>query len=512
MGELKMTNYHCADCKEAFCPVQCFQGYHDKYGINCFGKMSQEEVKHDSELEAHKLEHLPEKKEGPKKRCKYCWGNNLDAKKMTANFCQECEVYLCLGQCFDEYHSQLGIPLKNSLAGENGSQEESQNEIQNESMTADLNCDEPESREDQNMVPEVQIDDVSNSNESSEHNENEAVEETNLIEGVKHFRCKYCSISGEKITMTKYHCGGCKISLCKFPCFNLYHKEAELQCHQRDYVPVELKSDENLRLRLEKKKLEARNKGLRKKFESDLKKAIEKEEKYEKKEKQRREKAKRDKLNDKKKLKERAKKWNNRLKMYKEKLASAREQVKVKNATLKTVRKRLAVEKSLVFIMRRKLNKAKSNKQLPGMIKKGIKEFLLSHKLTPAQVRVMMKPNQKRARCSRDDILNNLYLRSIAPRAYEYLRKNGPLYLPSRQTMERWLDGMMTCKNGFNEDAIRVQRLKLEASDNPLYKHAQIVFDEIHLKESIELDRKEQKVVGPHKKLQTVMIRGSASD
>ena len=36
------------------------------------------------------------------------------------------------------------------------------------------------------MVPEVQIDDVSNSNELSEPNENEAVEENNLIEGVKH--------------------------------------------------------------------------------------------------------------------------------------------------------------------------------------------------------------------------------------------------------------------------------------------------------------------------------------
>ena len=212
-------------------------------------------------------------------------------------------------------------------------------------------------------------------------------------------------------------------------------------------------------------------------------------------------------------MKEKEKKWNKKYEGLKKKLASAREQVKVKNATLKTIRKRLAVEKSLVFIMRRKLNKAKSNKHVPGMIKKGIKEFLLSHKMTPAQVRVLMKPSQKRARCSRDDILNNLYLRSIAPRAYEYLRKNGPLYLPSRQTMERWLDGMMKCKNGFNEDAIRVQRMKLEASDNRrLYKHAQLVFDEIHLKESIELDRKNQQVVGPHKKLQTVMIRGIASD
>ena len=78
--------------------------------------------------------------------------------------------------------------------------------------------------------------------------------------------------------------------------------------------------------------------------------------------------------------------------------------------------------------------------------------------------------------------------------------------------MERWLDGMMICKSGFNEDAIKVQRLKLEASEHPLYKFAQIVFDEIHIKESIELDRKNQEIIGPYKKLQTVMIRGLACD
>ena len=71
---------------------------------------------------------------------------------------------------------------------------------------------------------------------------------------------------------------------------------------------------------------------------------------------------------------------------------------------------------------------------------------------------------------------------------------------------------MMQCKNGFNEDAIKVQRLKLEASENPLYKFSQIVFDEIHIKESIELDRKNQEVIGPCKSLQTVMIRGLACD
>ena len=173
--------------------------------------------------------------------------------------------------------------------------------------------------------------------------------------------------------------------------------------------------------------------------------------------------------------------------------------------------KRLAVKRSLISILEKKLKNVTSNKQLPKLLKQGIQEFLLSKNFTKAQVKVLMN-KQKRARFSREDILNNLYIRSISPRAYEYLRKFGPLLIPSRNTMERWLNGMMECKNGFNEDAIKVQRLKLEASENPLYKFSQIVFDEVHIKESIELDRKNQEVIGPCKSLQTVMIRGLACD
>ena len=44
-----------------------------------------------------------------------------------------------------------------------------------------------------------------------------------------------------------------------------------------------------------------------------------------------------------------------------------------------------------------------------------------------------------------------------------------------------------------------------------LFKHSMIVFDEIDVKRTIEMDKKNQKIVGPYKKMQTVMIRGLAS-
>ena len=103
----------------------------------------------------------------------------------------------------------------------------------------------------------------------SKSNEKKVEENSNLIEGTENFRCKYCCTSTEGYkgwVMTKHKCGGCKASLCKFPCFNLYHEEASLKCHQNNYVPMEMKSNENARNCIENAKLKARNKRLREKI------------------------------------------------------------------------------------------------------------------------------------------------------------------------------------------------------------------------------------------------------
>ena len=48
-------------------------------------------------------------------------------------------------------------------------------------------------------------------------------------------------------------------------------------------------------------------------------------------------------------------------------------------------------------------------------------------------------------------------------------------------------------------------------TSDKLFRHAMIVLDEIDLKRTIEMDKKNQKIIGPYKKMQTVMIRGLAS-
>ena len=63
----------------------------------------------------------------------------------------------------------------------------------------------------------------------------------------------------------------------------------------------------------------------------------------------------------------------------------------------------------------------------------------------------------------------------------------------------------------FLYDSIKIIRHMAANTDKELFNHAMLTLDEIDVKRTIELDKKNQKIVGPFKKMQTVMIRGLAS-
>lgn len=47
-----------------------------------------------------------------------------------------------------------------------------------------------------------------------------------------------------------------------------------------------------------------------------------------------------------------------------------------------------------------------------------------------------------------------------------------------------------------------------EEKGNYRYKEAQLTFDEMSIKSTLEMDKKTQTVIGPHDKVQVVMMRG----
>jgi hypothetical protein len=43
------------------------------------------------------------------------------------------------------------------------------------------------------------------------------------------------------------------------------------------------------------------------------------------------------------------------------------------------------------------------------------------------------------------------------------------------------------------------------------FEYAMLTFDEMEVKKTLEVDQKNQRIIGPHKKMQMVMMRGLAS-
>ena len=97
----------------------------------------------------------------------------------------------------------------------------------------------------------------------------------------------------------------------------------------------------------------------------------------------------------------------------------------------------------------KKLTKVTNKKSTDKTIKKGIKEFLATTKLTKGQQKVLMNPEMKWTKNSDEDITQALVLRCLSSKAFETLRKERKLYYPSRHTIERHLDGMLHCRPGY---------------------------------------------------------------
>ena len=97
----------------------------------------------------------------------------------------------------------------------------------------------------------------------------------------------------------------------------------------------------------------------------------------------------------------------------------------------------------------KRLAKITSKKNTDKTIKRGIQDFLATTKLTSAQQKMLMNPDQKWAKNSQEDICQALVLRCLSSKTYEALRKEKKLYYPSRHTIERHLDGILHCKPGY---------------------------------------------------------------
>lgn len=137
-------------------------------------------------------------------------------------------------------------------------------------------------------------------------------------------------------------------------------------------------------------------------------------------------------------------------------------------------------------------------------------EKALAATFTPGQIRKLVTDSDnKKIHWKPEDIAAAISLRSVSPKAYRYLRLNN-YPLPALSTLRNWVS-TFNINQGILKNVITL--MKKKSSDLCEFDRICVLsFDEIYISNKIEIDKKQQLVIGPHKSCQTVMVRGLFSN
>lgn len=191
-------------------------------------------------------------------------------------------------------------------------------------------------------------------------------------------------------------------------------------------------------------------------------------------------------------------------------LLSLQKQVAAQDVQLKDLRNELLKTKSKVVCLKAEKERLISNmKKMKQTMKKQIDfsnqktQEILAQCFTPGQIKRLLK--KKRTTWTEDDIIHSLALRSISPKAYNFLRKQGYPF-PAVSILKRWVKHF-SCRQGILHDVIYVMKEKgqhLNFQD----KLTVLNFDEMNVSKKVCYDHKDDEIIGPHKNVQVVLARG----
>ena len=149
-----------------------------------------------------------------------------------------------------------------------------------------------------------------------------------------------------------------------------------------------------------------------------------------------------------KKLEDKHRKWLAKKQDLLDEIEVEKKKVLFEKARVVKEKLKTANERSKNSKLSKKLEKLNTPKAKAKIVKKGVEDLVAKSKLTKAQQRVFINPDQKWAKCSDEDICQALVIRCLSPKTFEMLRKEKKLYYPSKTTIERHLDGMLRCNPG----------------------------------------------------------------
>lgn len=101
-------------------------------------------------------------------------------------------------------------------------------------------------------------------------------------------------------------------------------------------------------------------------------------------------------------------------------------------------------------------------------------------------------------------------MKSISPKAFEYLRSKRLFALPSRQHQERFLKDFQV-KPGLLTESLDILAKKVETFSQPHEKFGVLCFDEMQIRKCFEFEPSEKQIFGPYKKMQAAIVRGLTS-
>ena len=152
--------------------------------------------------------------------------------------------------------------------------------------------------------------------------------------------------------------------------------------------------------------------------------------------------------NKQKRMDDKERKWLKKKQDLEDELEAEKKKVIYEKARVEREMLRTANERTKNSKLSKKLEKLNSPRAKAKVVKKGVEDLVAKSKLTKAQQRVFINPQQKWAKCSDEDICQALVIRCLSPKTFEMLRKEKKLYYPSKTTIERHLDGMLRCDPG----------------------------------------------------------------
>lgn len=121
----------------------------------------------------------------------------------------------------------------------------------------------------------------------------------------------------------------------------------------------------------------------------------------------------------------------------------------------------------------------------------------------PGQIAKLTSSTNKRIQWSPEDIISAIGLRALSPKAYRYFKNVKKMPIPCITTLHNWI-AKFNVLPGILYDVFKIMSSK--GNDlSIVQKLTVLTFDELYICNKLDMERKQQKIYGPHKTCQFIM-------